>query len=300
MPEIPAGALAKLLKESAAALAAERSEGRLKPGVKLAGLRSAELFRQGGLVFLPRHGRVIFFGDVHGDLYALEDLLKATRFEEKAGKGRVFLVGLGDYVDRGPDGVGVMVRLLGLRKKFGPRVVLVRGDHENVGVNEAYGFADELRLRYGKAWRQVMGAFRGLYSSLPHVVVTGNGIVAVHGGVPEGVNGLSGLAYASGDALTQILWNDSGEKVAGFAPNWQRGGDGIKLFGKKALEDFLDSIGARVLVRAHEWDKSGETMWGRLATVFSTDYGGRARRVYAEADLETRIRNARDLAVKDF
>ncbi len=303
MPEVTAEELELLLAESVAAFEAERRKSVVKPGMKLAGVRARGPFREGGLVFLPRRGRVFFFGDLHGDPESLEDLLKATGFESLAGKKKnVFLVGLGDYVDRGPDGVGVVVRLLGLRKKFGARVVLLRGDHEDAGVNKVYGFADELRTRYGAKWAAAMDDFHSLYSSLPHAVVTGNGIVGVHGGVPEGVTGLKELAHVKRGALTQVTWNDPLEDVAGggFAPNWARGSAGIKVFGKKALEDFLDSVGARFLVRAHEWNRSGEVLWNRLVTVFSTHYFGRARRVFGEASLEKPVNNARDLVVKEF
>ncbi len=71
--------------------------------------------------------RIAAIGDVHGrsDLLArlLADVERAWRAD------RVVL--LGDYIDRGPDSRGVLEVLLDARLQWGPRVVCVRGNHED-------------------------------------------------------------------------------------------------------------------------------------------------------------------------
>ena len=54
-------------------------------------------------------GRIFAFGDIHGRLTALNrllDKLDVDRIEDE-------IVFLGDYIDRGPDSVGVLDRVIG-------------------------------------------------------------------------------------------------------------------------------------------------------------------------------------------
>jgi len=49
---------------------------------------------------------------------------------------------LGDYADRGPQGLEVLLGVLLLKASY-PRSV-PRGNHEDPGVNRRYGFLEEL------------------------------------------------------------------------------------------------------------------------------------------------------------
>lgn len=70
--------------------------------------------------------RLLAFGDIHGCLTALQELL--TRVSPSEDDQLVFL---GDYVDRGPDSAGVIGELLALRARW-PRSVFLRGNHEQM------------------------------------------------------------------------------------------------------------------------------------------------------------------------
>jgi serine/threonine protein phosphatase 1 len=71
-------------------------------------------------------GRLLAVGDLHGCSDLLDQLLK-----EVAPEDRDQMVFLGDYVDRGPDGRGVIERLLELQRRW-PQTVFLRGNHEQM------------------------------------------------------------------------------------------------------------------------------------------------------------------------
>ncbi len=69
-------------------------------------------------------GRLLAVGDIHGCLDHLQRLL--DRVEPQADDQVVFL---GDYIDRGPDGKGVIDSLLEFGRRF-PQTVFLKGNHE--------------------------------------------------------------------------------------------------------------------------------------------------------------------------
>lgn len=74
-------------------------------------------------------------GDIHAqyqDLNRLFDLIGRVP-EEK-------LMFLGDYVDRGPQGIEVLILLFCLKIRYRDRIFLLRGNHETPSVNKIYGF----------------------------------------------------------------------------------------------------------------------------------------------------------------
>lgn len=77
-------------------------------------------------------GEILYaIGDVHGRADLLVILLEAI-LEEARQHGRpTTIIGLGDYVDRGPGSREVLELLVGLTHAKGPRLVLLRGNHED-------------------------------------------------------------------------------------------------------------------------------------------------------------------------
>lgn len=70
----------------------------------------------------------IAIGDVHGNLAALNDILRQIRDEFVGGDTIVFL---GDYMDRGPDTKGCVDAILGFRREARAEVVCLLGNHED-------------------------------------------------------------------------------------------------------------------------------------------------------------------------
>lgn len=75
--------------------------------------------------------RTFVIGDIHGDLAALERLL--ARLPARGSEDT--LVFLGDYVDRGPDSLGVIRRVQALALEGPARLVALRGNHEDTWVD---------------------------------------------------------------------------------------------------------------------------------------------------------------------
>ena len=90
-----------------------------------------------------RKGRLLAIGDIHGCLAALDRILEAVNPQPED-----TVVGLGDYVDRGPDSRGVIDRLLELggRTQF----VGIIGNHEQMMLDVIrHGDPHHAWLRYG-------------------------------------------------------------------------------------------------------------------------------------------------------
>ncbi len=80
---------------------------------------------------LPPGRRLYVIGDIHGTLDLLDDIL--IRIENdlvaRPPKGTIGVIGLGDYVDRGPSSAGVLARLAEFEPD-GFDVIFLKGNHE--------------------------------------------------------------------------------------------------------------------------------------------------------------------------
>src|SRR2546426_5809579 len=70
----------------------------------------------------------IAVGDIHGNLAALDDLLRQLRADLTEHDTVVFL---GDYIDRGPDSKGCIDAILEFQREVTTEVVCLRGNHED-------------------------------------------------------------------------------------------------------------------------------------------------------------------------
>jgi len=91
----------------------------------------------------PRPERPLFLvGDVHGRLDLLDQLLSQILPQIDAMAEAVpALVFLGDLIDRGPDGAGVLVRVIELARSRAHPVVCLRGNHEQMFLDVLTGTA---------------------------------------------------------------------------------------------------------------------------------------------------------------
>jgi protein phosphatase len=250
-----------------------------------------------GVVYLPKEGKAVFVGDTHGELSTLKQIISDTNFIERVENGeKLYLVLTGDYVDRGPQSIENIETLLELKQKYPDKVILLRGNHETPSVNAGYGFKADLFDAYGETGKEIWGKYNEVFNELPYALVTGNGIVAVHGGIPEGIKSMDDLMKMSSSQKDQAVWNDPRDNIN----NFEESDRGIgKFFGKKAFSSFMDNVGGKVMIRAHEYSTEGykTSFDDRLITIFSAKYGeAKVSPKYLEVDLSKTVDDFKGLA----
>jgi serine/threonine protein phosphatase 1 len=94
---------------------------------------------------VPEGMRVYAIGDIHGRLDLLDRLLAMIDADDEArGPARTETIFLGDLLDRGPDSVGVVERLMALREQRPVRYLI--GNHEEVFLRALGGDLRALRF----------------------------------------------------------------------------------------------------------------------------------------------------------
>jgi len=141
------------------------------------------------------------FGDVHGQLRDL--LLLFAYYGAPTHKGgdvqTTSYVFNGDWVDRGPHQLEVVVLLFALKAMFPSKVFLVRGNHEFRDMNESMGedgFQAHVAARLPAAGARVYEAVHLTFDWLPLGALVAGTVLVVHGGVGDGSWGLRELRQA--------------------------------------------------------------------------------------------------------
>ena len=88
-----------------------------------------------------KEGDIAMIGDIHGQLYDLigivDQLLSRIKDDTDKEYGVLFL---GDYVDRGVNGVEVLLYLMSLKICYPQKVTMLRGNHESRSMTEYFTF----------------------------------------------------------------------------------------------------------------------------------------------------------------
>jgi 3',5'-cyclic AMP phosphodiesterase CpdA len=233
-------------------------------------------------------GRFIFVGDTHGDFEATEKIIHMyLRSENK-------LVFLGDYVDRGPASLENINFLLQHKIKHPDSLFLLAGNHEGYAVFEFQpadfweGLDGELRQRYSE-----------VLSRLPIAASTSNGIIALHGALPDvsGLEDMDGIEPGS-TQWQQITWGDWQEREGGSL-----GIDpytGRPQFGRGWFEEIMSRLGKNVLIRSHQ-PGAPSTMYGRRCLTIFTSSAYKyyvPERTIAVVDLRREVKSVDDIRIE--
>ncbi|MFH1207509.1 MAG: metallophosphoesterase family protein [Patescibacteria group bacterium] len=265
-----ASTLSRLIDAVTRKMIAEQKAGQGKLGATVRDIHASGPFTDWPIVFLPSQGEAIFVGDTHGDSLAVSSVVRAEGFVERVTAGEpLFLVVLGDVSDRGKGDIKNISLLLSLKKQHPNNVFLLRGNHEEMQMNQYFGLLGScLKFFDYDRGQEIFEQLNGLFERWPSLAVTGNGIVAVHGGLPVvAVNSLRELN--DDEASEEMRWNDPSEDIDNFVFNYQRGSH--YLFGRQVFDQFMEAIGGSVLVRSHEYVSAGyKFLFGnKLVTIFS-------------------------------
>ncbi len=235
-----------------------------------------------------KSGKVVFVGDTHGDLEATERIIRRYL------KTRNKLVFLGDYVDRGPASLENINLLLEQKIKHPRSVYMLMGNHEGYALGSFHP-ADfweeldtELRQRYGE-----------VLSRLPLAVSTANGILALHGALPN-VSHLEDIGRIEPGSAEwhQITWGDWQERAGkslGIDPY-----TGRPQFGRGWFNEIMSRLDKNVLIRSHQ-PESPPTMYGsRCLTIFTSSAYGNciSGRTIALVDLKRSVKSTNDIEIE--
>ena len=277
----------------------------------LAKRREEEIGKIGFLATLPKEGKAIIVGDIHSRPDCLEHILRETDFVGRVEKGeKLYLVFLGDFVDRprkaGDGGVfKVLETVLALKNQFWDNVVIIPGNHDIAKEGEVIPqeFMQEARMKYGNEMGQIIAEkYRGFFEKMPIAVKMENGAIASHAGASSTVKSLLDLKKPSEETRFQMTWNDPRD-VIGYLINTDRKFDELSypkafIYGENELNFFLNTVGSRVMIRAHE-QKVQHEFNGKCLTLNSTDYKN-AQKAYAVVDLSKEIHNTNQIELHYF
>ncbi|KAG5483544.1 hypothetical protein CUR178_07866 [Leishmania enriettii] len=237
---------------------------------------------------LMAHDTLVVVGDIHGQFQDLYRSVLCQQYDRRRcntdGRDRRFLF-MGDYVDRGPHSLEVVLLLLALKVEYPTLVYLTRGNHEEEKTSRVYGFLTEVTTSLGAAsGAAVWSAVNRVFLDLPLAAVVQTlhmRFFATHGGLSPGLEKVDQIAiidrhaYNTGelskearDIVDGLLWSDPCSVVGCFSASSR--GCGWN-FGPAASESFCTRNNLDFICRAHQVAMDGYfwTHDDRVVTVFS-------------------------------
>lgn len=167
-------------------------------------------------------------------------------------------------------------------------VTILRGNHETYGLNQDFGFLQEIMVKYDQ---DVFLKFQDLFRSLPVAAVIENAVFVVHGGLGpriaqatiEQINKevnrkvVDIELHEFDSILSEMLWSDPKEGIKGIKSSPR----GIAYYyGNDITETFLRTNNLKLVVRSHEAEQNGYKVLhgGKCMTIFSApNYCGSQR-----------------------
>ena len=211
---------------------------------------------------------VIICGDIHGQIYDLLELFK--KGGDIPNSRYVFM---GDYVDRGYNGVEVLELLLAIKIKYPEHITLLRGNHESRQICFAYGFYEEITRKYGNAnaWEY----FTDLFDYLPLAALVEGKIFCVHGGLSPYISTVDQIRLINRKmeipregVFCDLMWSDPDDIetwiISCRGAGW--------IYGWKVVDEFTHINGLELICRAHQLVMEGFKYWfekKNLCTVWS-------------------------------
>jgi serine/threonine-protein phosphatase PP1 catalytic subunit len=199
-------------------------------------------------VLLRLEAPILVCGDIHGQLCDLLAFLKLGGHIP----AQKYLF-LGDYVDRGHNGIECFTLLLSLKIRYPAHIWLLRGNHETSDISKLYGFYDECVARYcAGLWEH----FTEVFAWLPIAAIISERIFCVHGGLSPELHELSQierlarpLAIPTRGLLADLLWSDPDPDRA----EWAKSTRGTSFtYGETVVENFLRDNDFDLICRGHQ------------------------------------------------
>ena len=242
----------------------------------------------GKLVEIENLKSLTVVGDLHGDFASFQKIMGNWKDEKDS-----YIVFLGDYADRGSNGLEIIERLEKL--KGNENVVLLKGNHEDYSedgnpsfrpctlINEVqskrgYRYRDSSFFDTFPSWKPYFSKhLNPFFKSLYLASVAEKSILLLHGGISSKITSLDYLARPTREIEEDVLWSDPDRFGSGEHPNER--GVGVE-FGKDVTKRILRGLDVSLIIRSHQPNLARKgpnfTHDGRVITISSTDiYGGR-------------------------
>jgi len=218
-------------------------------------------------VLLDLEAPLKIVGDIHGQYFDLLRLFEYGGFPPESN-----YLFLGDYVDRGPNGLETICLLFAYKIKYPLNFFMLRGNHESAAINRIYGFYEECKERYGlKIWK----SFNDCFNCLPLGAIIEEKILCIHGGLSPDLKSLDQIRRIArpteipdAGLLCDLLWADPDADQSGWGANDR----GVSFtFGGDVVANFLKKHDFDLIVRAHQVVEDGYEFFAKrqLVTVFS-------------------------------
>eukprot|EP00419_Tripos_fusus_P022575 CAMPEP_0172699282 /NCGR_PEP_ID=MMETSP1074-20121228/30074_1 /TAXON_ID=2916 /ORGANISM="Ceratium fusus, Strain PA161109" /LENGTH=304 /DNA_ID=CAMNT_0013520461 /DNA_START=40 /DNA_END=954 /DNA_ORIENTATION=- len=206
-------------------------------------------------------------GDIHGQYH---DLLRLFEYGGLPPESNYLF--LGDYVDRGKQGLEVITLLFAYKVKYPENFFLLRGNHECASITRIYGFYDECKRRYNiKLWKH----FCDVFNTLPVCGIIDEKIVCMHGGLSPDLGNFDQVRrlvrptdVPDSGIMCDLLWADPDKDIRG----WAESDRGVSvIFGADIVSRELQKWDMDLIVRAHQVVEDGYEFFARrqLITIFS-------------------------------
>ena len=250
---------------------------------ELCEIAARELEGKPKLIRLPSRGRAVFVGDTHGDLDATKRVLRRYL------KPPTRIVFLGDYVDRGKQSEENLQLLLETKLEHPDDITLLAGNHEGFMVKKFYPANYWESLLEGQ--REMLGR---LFSTFPLAATSSNGLLALHGALPE-LGSLEEINHVKpgDDHWERMIWGDFLERRGEFLGEWggrpQWGGD----YFKRMMERYQLAL----LIRSHQ-PSSPPRMFNRSCITIFTSHAYLSSRTIAIVDLEKEGLDSKDVTLE--
>ncbi|MCH8022428.1 MAG: metallophosphoesterase [Thaumarchaeota archaeon] len=261
---ITAQSLMETISEARDVLKGERKSG-----------AQADCIIKEDLIWADPNGSFLVVGDLHGDIDSLKEVLKKALSTHHGISSTQKIVFMGDYGDRGPYSIEIYYILLKLKTLYPDSIIMMRGNHEApIELSfSPYDLPNQTLKLFGTDAQNVRISLEGLFNYFYLAMIVSDKYVFIHGGVPSMAADIDDLVFArkkhpTASHFEEMLWNDPREDFNGIGKSARGYG---RVFGEDVTSNFLNFVGARVLIRGHEpCDGVKVNHGGKVLTIFSS------------------------------
>jgi len=205
---------------------------------------------------------LVVVGDIHGDFFTLEKIMKIIDFSNYLKDETNLLIFLGDYIDRGKYSFEVLLFLCALKNVYPNNVIMLRGNHEAYDYFpfSSYDFYFKLSDKFGSLSNILYDShILPFFQSLFLLCEIKKFSILVHGGLPviKDATFFNNYKFSLANVLKnkslleEILWNDPRDLPNGLPWAFSNRGLG-KYFGSIITDMWLSNTQCKFILRGHE------------------------------------------------